>query len=63
METVKRTRKSNKEAMRAASVRMPNWLIDYFQSNYPNGSKQIRIVLEEYALSKGAKNEKAKGKA
>jgi hypothetical protein len=62
MDTVKRTRKSNKERMRAASVRMPDWLIDYFQSNYPNGSKQIRIVLEEYAVSKGAINVQNRGK-
>jgi len=58
METVKRTRKSNKEAMRALSVRMPAWIINYFQQNYPNGSKQIRVVLEQYAVSKGATNEK-----
>ena len=62
MNTVKKTRKSNKERMRAASVRMPDWLIDYFQLNYPNGSKQIRIVLEEYALSKGAINVQNRGK-
>lgn len=62
MNTIKKTRKSNKERMRAASVRMPDWLIDYFQLNYPNGSKQIRIVLEEYALSKGAINVQNRGK-
>lgn len=57
MSTAKRTRKSNKEAMRAASVRMPAWLIDFYQENYTNGSKQIRIVLEKYALAHGAKYE------
>lgn len=56
MDTVKRTRKSNKERMRALSVRMPAWIIDHFQQSYPNGSKQIRIVLEEYALAQGATN-------
>jgi hypothetical protein len=60
MNTVKKTRKSNKEAMRALSVRMPAWIIDHFQLSYPNGSKQIRIVLEKYALSQGATNEKTK---
>jgi antitoxin component HigA of HigAB toxin-antitoxin module len=62
MNTVKKTRKSNKEAMRALSVRMPAWIIDHFQQNYPNGSKQIRIVLEQYALSQGAINVQNRGK-
>jgi hypothetical protein len=52
-------RKRAKPAMKMLSVRMPEYVIKYFFDNYPNGSKEIRSLLEEYVNHKlGANHEK-----
>jgi hypothetical protein len=45
-------RKRVKAAMKMLSVRMPEYVIKYFYDNYPNGSKEIRSLLEEYVKHK-----------
>ena len=51
-------RKRKKQAMKMLSMRMPEYVIRYFFDNYPNGSREIRSLLEEYVQAKlGASNE------
>ena len=40
------------------SARVPEYVAEYFKNNYYNGSKQIRVALEEYVQREGAKYEK-----
>lgn len=40
------------------SARVPEYVAEYFKTNYYNGSKQIRVALEEYVQREGAKYEK-----
>ena len=40
------------------SARVPEYVAEYFKNNYFNGSKQIRVALEEYVQREGAKYEK-----
>jgi hypothetical protein len=52
-------RKRAKPAMKMLSVRMPEYVVQYFYDNFPNGSKEIRSLLEEYVQFKlGANHEK-----
>ena len=54
-------RKRAKPAMKMLSVRMPEYVIKYFYDNFPNGSKEIRSLLEEYVQFKlGANHGKEK---
>lgn len=39
------------------SARVPEYVAAYFKNNYYNGSKQIRVALEEYVQREGAKYE------
>jgi hypothetical protein len=50
-------KKPRKQKMALTTIRMPAHVLDYFRTNYPNGSKQIRIVLEQFIKSQGAKHE------
>jgi hypothetical protein len=42
------------------SARVPEYVAKYFKENYYNGSKQIRVALEEHIEREGAKYEKDK---
>ena len=48
----------NKPKLIKISARVPEYVADYFKNNYYNGSKQIRVALEEYVKREGAKYEK-----
>lgn len=41
------------------SARVPEYVAQYFKDNYYNGSKQIRVALEEYVKQEGAKYEES----
>jgi len=48
----------NKPKLIKISARVPEYVAEYFKNNYYNGSKQIRVALEEYVQREGAKYEK-----
>jgi hypothetical protein len=50
-------KKPRKQKMAITTIRMPAHVLDYFRINYPNGSKQIRKVLEQFIEAQGAKHE------
>lgn len=48
----------DKQKLVKISARVPEYVVKYFKDNYYNGSKQIRVALEEYVKQEGAKYEK-----
>ena len=60
MDKVVVRRKRAKPAMKMLSIRMPEYVIKFFYDNYPNGSKEIRSLLEEYVTHKIGANREEK---
>jgi hypothetical protein len=50
-------KKPRKQRMVLTTIRMPAEVLDYFRTKYSNGSKQIRVVLEQFIKTQGAKHE------
>lgn len=53
-------KKPRKQKMVLTTIRMPAEVLDYFRTKYANGSKQIRVVLEQFIKAQGAKHDELK---
>lgn len=53
-------KKPRKQKMVLTTIRMPAEVLDYFRTKYANGSKQIRVVLEQFIKAQGAKHDESK---